>query len=199
MNKKFIFDLDGTITKEETLPIISSKYGLKKEIEYLTKETVAGNIPFIESFINRVNILKNLPVSEINDLLSTVKLNRSIVDFINNNIDNCIIATGNLDCWVEKLCIQIGCQYYTSKAEVGDNKIIKLIKILKKEEVVNFYKEKGFKVVYIGDGHNDLEAMRIADESIACGIVHSPAQSILPFSNYLVYSQKTLCNLIQRL
>jgi phosphoserine phosphatase len=199
MNKKYIFDLDGTITKEETLPIISMKYGLKKEIEYLTKETVAGNIPFIESFINRVNLLKDLPVSEINDLLTKVKLNRVIIEFINKNKENCIIATGNLDCWVEKLCELIGCEYYTSKAEVYDNKVTKLIKIIKKEEIVKLYKEKGYKVIYIGDGHNDLEAMRIADVSIACGIIHSPAQSILPFSNYLVYSQTTLCNLIQRL
>jgi HAD superfamily phosphoserine phosphatase-like hydrolase len=199
MNKKFIFDLDGTITKEETLPLISNHFSLKKEIEHLTKETVAGNIPFIESFINRVNLLKDLPVSEINDLISKVKLNKEIIEFINKNKDNCIIATGNLDCWVEKLCKLIGCVYYTSNAKVKDNKIIKLSKILKKEDIVNYYKENGCKVIYIGDGHNDLEAMRIADVSIACGIVHNPAHSILPFSNYLVYSQTTLCNLIQRL
>ncbi len=32
---KFIFDLDGTITKQETLPLISKCFKIEKEIELL--------------------------------------------------------------------------------------------------------------------------------------------------------------------
>ena len=60
---KILFDLDGTVTAAETLPIISRHFSVEKEIEKLTKETVNGNIPFIESFIRRVNMLGHLPVS----------------------------------------------------------------------------------------------------------------------------------------
>jgi phosphoserine phosphatase len=54
---KFIFDLDGTITKEETLPLIARHFKVEEKIEELTRATVAGEVPFIESFIQRVNIL----------------------------------------------------------------------------------------------------------------------------------------------
>ena len=32
---KFIFDLDGTITKQETLPLISSYFNVQEEIDKL--------------------------------------------------------------------------------------------------------------------------------------------------------------------
>ena len=62
---KFIFDLDGTITKEETLPLIARHFKVEGKIEELTRATVAGEVPFIESFIQRVDILGKLPVSKI--------------------------------------------------------------------------------------------------------------------------------------
>ena len=51
---QFIFDLDGTITQEETLPLIAEHFGVTAEIEALTEKTVRGNIPFVESFIRRI-------------------------------------------------------------------------------------------------------------------------------------------------
>lgn len=64
----FIFDLDGTITQKETLPLIANHFGVQEKIEILTRETVLGRVPFVESFIRRVHILGKFPVNEINDL-----------------------------------------------------------------------------------------------------------------------------------
>ena len=65
---KFIFDLDGTITKEETLPVIAKYFSIEEEVEELTKQTVMGHVPFVESFIQRVSILGKLPIDEIDAL-----------------------------------------------------------------------------------------------------------------------------------
>ena len=70
---KFIFDLDGTITSEETLPLIAKHFNVQEEIEQLTRETIQGDIPFVESFIRRVFILGKLPVDEVAALLENVK------------------------------------------------------------------------------------------------------------------------------
>ena len=72
-------------------------------------------------------------------------------------------------------------------------------KILNKESVVKKYQEMGEKVVYIGDGNNDIEAMRLADVSIAAGLVHHPANSILPFADYLIFDEKALCRQLNQL
>jgi HAD superfamily phosphoserine phosphatase-like hydrolase len=196
---KFIFDLDGTITSKETLPLISRHFGIEQEIEELTKETIEGNIPFIESFIRRVHILGKLPINEINNLLADVPLYPRVLEFIKNNENSCIIATGNVGCWIEKLVQKIGCICYNSEGFIHNNNIIKLTHILKKENIVQRYQNTEDKVVFIGDGNNDMEAMRIADISIASGLTHKPAKSVLSITDYLVFNEKALCRLLNQL
>lgn len=196
---KFIFDLDGTVTSQETLPLIAKHFNIENDIAALTKETIQGNIPFIESFIRRVHMLGRLPVSEIADLLEQVHLHPAVFEFIQNNAQDCVIATGNLDCWIGKLAKRIGCRCYNSEAVVKDNVVSAMSKILNKESVVRKYQEMGEKVVYIGDGNNDIEAMRLADVSIAAGLVHPPANSILPFADYLIFDERALCRQLNQL
>ena len=196
---KFIFDLDGTITAQETLPLIASHFNVEKRIAELTKETIEGNIPFVESFIRRVHILGALPVKEVNELLSGVRLHNTLIAFIQEHKSNCVIATGNLDCWVQSLINIVGCKAYTSLATVENNKVTAIKKILKKEEVVRFYQEQGERVVFVGDGNNDMEAMRTSDVAIATGMTHYPANSILPFTDYLIFNEKALCRQLNQL
>ena len=196
---KFIFDLDGTITAHETLPLIARHFNVEEEITNLTKETIRGDIPFIESFIRRVNILGKLPVSEIANLLENVKLYLDIFEFIQMHKNDCIIATGNLDCWIEKLAYKIGCECYNSEAKVENNTIVSITKILNKEFVVKKFQNLGEKVIYIGDGNNDMEAMRLSDVAIATGLTHNPSNSILPFTDYLIFSEKALCRQLNQL
>ena len=196
---KFIFDLDGTVTSQETLPLIASHFGVEEKISELTRKTIRGNVPFVESFIRRVHILGKLPVSEINDLLADVPLYEKLHGFILANLDKCAIATGNLNCWVEKLSGKIGCTSFCSDAEVNDNKVSRLNTILKKENVVSRYKSEGYEVIFIGDGNNDLEAMRLADIAIANGCTHDPAMSILGVADYVVYTEEALCRQLNQL
>ena len=190
---KFLFDLDGTVTSAETLPIIADHFECKDEITELTKRTVQGNIPFIESFIRRVNILGKYSVSETSDLLAQVPLYLEVKKFIDNHRADCIIVTGNLTCWCEGLFTKIGCQCYGSEAECEDDKVVKLKSILRKEQIVNQYKALGETVVFIGDGNNDLEAMRHANISISVGLTHNPAQSLMSITDYVIYNEHALC------
>lgn len=196
---KFIFDLDGTLTKSETLPIISEHFSLKEKIAELTIQTVQGNIPFVESFIRRVGILGKCPVSEVSELLAKVELHQNVHSFILAHPEHCIIATGNLFCWVDKLVQKIGCRAFSSEALTENNMVTKLTTILRKESVVDYYKKQGDFVVFVGDGNNDMEAMRLADISIATGLIHAPAKSILAVADYAVFSEEALCRLLNQL
>jgi HAD superfamily phosphoserine phosphatase-like hydrolase len=196
---KFIFDLDGTVTSEETLPKIAAYFGIQEKIAEITKQTIAGDIPFVESFINRVGILGKLPVSEINDLLENTALYPQVHRFIQTHAADCAIATGNIENWVEKLIKKINCKSFCSKIDLENNQVKKLTFILKKEDVVKQYQEAGEKVIFIGDGNNDMEAMHFADIAIACGLTHYPAKSILTVADYLVFEESTLCRLLNQL
>ena len=196
---KFIFDLDGTITSQETLPTIAKYFNIESTINTLTDETINGNIPFVESFIRRVNILGNLPVSEINTLLADTPLFDAILSFIQKNKNDCIIATGNFNGWIEKLCKKIGCQYFASEGIIENDKIIKLTYILKKEDIVKKFKLHSETVIFIGDSNNDVEAMRVSDISIACGLVHYPAKSVLAVTDYVVFDENALLRLLNQI
>lgn len=190
---KFLFDLDGTVTSMETLPLIAEHFGVQDEIMELTRQTVQGNVPFIESFIKRVGILGKLPVSEVNDLLTDVPLYPQLHDFIAANKEHCVIVTGNLSCWCEGLMKRIGCEYYCSEGEVEANQVVKINTILRKEQVVDTFKAIGETVVFVGDGNNDLEAMRHANISIAAGLTHSPAKSLFAITDYVFFNETALC------
>jgi phosphoserine phosphatase len=196
---KFIFDLDGTITSQEILPLISSHFNVTEEMNKLTEETVQGNIPFIESFIRRVHILGKLPIDEVADLLEQVELYQKVFDFIQHHKEDCIIATGNLECWVKKLVKKIGCVCYTSDGDIENNNVVKLTRILRKENIVERYQTAREKVVFIGNGNDDMEAMRIANIAIASGLTHKPNKSILTVADYVVYSEEALCRLLSQL
>lgn len=196
---KFLFDLDGTVTSQETLPIIANHFGCVEQISELTARTVQGNVPFIESFIRRVNILGKYSVSETSDLLSAVTLYPQIAAFIEAHKEDCVIVTGNLTCWCEGLFKKIGCQCYGSVAECEDDKVIKLKTILRKEQIVDQYKALGETVVFIGDGNNDLEAMRHANISIATGLTHNPAQSLMSICDYVIFNETALVRQMKQL
>ena len=196
---KFLFDLDGTVTAKETLPIISEHFGCSDKISELTTKTVQGNVPFIESFIRRVNILGQYSVKETNELLTEVPLYPGVADFIRKHSEDCIIVTGNLTCWCEGLFKKIGCQCYGSEAQVEGDRVVKLKTILRKEQIVDQYKALGETVVFIGDGNNDLEAMRHANISIAAGLTHNPAQSLMSICDYVIYNEDALCRQMHQL
>lgn len=196
---KFLFDLDGTVTSEETLPIIANHFDCVEQISELTARTVQGNVPFIESFIRRVNILGAYSVSETTRLLSEVPLYPAIAKFIEEHKEDCVIVTGNLTCWCEGLFKKIGCQCYGSEALCEDDKVVKLKTILRKEQIVDQYKALGETVVFIGDGNNDLEAMRHANVSIATGLTHNPAQSLMSICDYVIFNEQALVRQMRQL
>lgn len=196
---KFIFDLDGTVTKAETLPLIAHHFQVEEEIGALTRETIQGNVPFIESFIRRVYILGRLPIREVADLLAEVELYPQLLAFIRQHRADCCIATGNLSCWTGKLAARIGCGFYGSEGQIEADHIVKLTSILKKENIVERYKAEGHRVVFIGDGNNDVEAMRQADTAIASALTHMPTTGVLSVADYLVVSEAALCRQLNQL
>lgn len=80
----FLFDMDSTITRREVLPEVSKRIGKLDEMRRLTEATMRGEIPFRTSFLNRVKILSDISVNEVNQIVSEIPLNPYISDFIEN-------------------------------------------------------------------------------------------------------------------
>ncbi len=196
MNYDFAFDLDGTVTTQEVLPIIAQELGIEEEMAVLTRKTMDGEIPFDHSFTMRVNMLKSIPISRVQHIVEKVPLNRHILAFIHEHHGRCHIVTGNLDVWIAPLVAKIGCNVVSSWAAFEGDTLHGIKKILRKKDIHTLVENP---VVAIGDGNNDVEMLMHAPVSIAYGGVHAPAPALLQNAHYAIYDEKTLCDMLKRL
>ena len=194
----FLFDLDSTVTKEEILPTISKRLGIFEQMSLLTESTMKGEIPFKQSFLQRVELLKDIPVSDVCRLVSEILLNEKVVDFIQNNKERCYIVTGNLDIWIKGLIEKIGMESHTfcSSALVKDDHLQDVISIVDKNAVVS---QMILPFVAVGDGNNDAEMIESAEIGIGYGGVRSIAPSILSCASHAVYDEEKLVEFLERL
>ncbi|MBM9995282.1 HAD-IB family phosphatase, partial [Pseudomonas aeruginosa] len=109
MRTAYCFDLDGTLTRQELLPLIASSVGLEDEIEVLTQATIDGFLPFDKSFKLRVRLLRDANLEWIHSALrQQVELDPHIQAFISARPRQCFVVTGNLDLWVEPVLERLG-------------------------------------------------------------------------------------------
>lgn len=197
--KKFAFDLDGTITKVETLPILAKELGLAAQMKFLTDLTLAGKISFEKSFRIRYEILKKIPLQKISEIMSSIELDEEIFKFIRENKSQCVVVTGNLDCWIKPVAEKLGCEIFSSTSEIDLQGVPILKEILQKDFVIRQLKQNCKKVIAIGESFNDVPMLKAADISIAYGGVHKPVDAAIFVADYFVNDSATLCQLLKSL
>jgi phosphoserine phosphatase len=192
----YCFDLDGTITREEILPLLAAELDLYEEISALTEATIRGVIPFRKSFLLRCRLLSELPVSRAQHVISGVSLYHGLVDFIHARKDKCFVITGNLDAWVKPLAELLECKVYSSSANVENDRIVTITHVLNKGDAVEEIRRSFDRIVAVGDGMGDVPMFEKADVRIAFGGTHTPIQSLIQFTDYLTFSERSLCTLL---
>ena len=124
MRTAYCFDMDGTVTMEEVLPILARELGIEPEISVLTQATINGLLPFDQSFALRVRLLSQVPILKVKSIIRAINLNPTILFFLQSKPSDCFIVTGNLDVWIEDLMKYIGCEYFSSTAKLENGEII---------------------------------------------------------------------------
>lgn len=197
-NKIYAFDLDGTVTETEILPVLAQEIGLMREMKLLTELTLRGVIDFQDSFRLRFHILKSLPLKEVQEVVSSVGLNPHITSFILSHKEECAVVTGNLDVWIQPIAERLGCRFYSSESVFGERGL-QLREIADKGRIIRGLKKDGANVVAVGESFNDIPMFEEADVKIAYGGVHHPVSQIIAISNFVTYDGGSLCRLLNAL
>jgi phosphoserine phosphatase len=195
----FCFDLDGTITRAELLPIIAKEVGLVDEIGLLTELTIKGIIPFEKSFRLRCRLLASVPIATVNAAVAKVPLHEEVVEFIRDHADQCFVVTGNLDVWIAPLLQQIPCAFFSSTAEVENGHLGEVTHVLNKAEAIPELRSRFDTIVAIGEGRNDVPMFELADIGIAHGAIHEPNEMLQEIATYRTVDEAGLCQLLNAL
>lgn len=197
-DRLFLFDLDSTITRAEILPTIAERFSCGGRMRELTEAAMSSALPFRESFLQRVELLKDIPVSRINEEIANIPLNGKVVEFMRENASRCFIVTGNLDVWISGLVERIGVtgNVFCSRALTDGDRLVSVMSVMDKGLVVN---QLNGEFVAVGDGSNDAEMVSRADVGIAYGGVRSIAPVLLDVCDYAIYEEDRLCQLLRRL
>jgi len=195
----FAFDLDGTLTLEELLPLIAREAGLDEEIGLLTRLTIDGTLTFASSFKLRFAILKSLPFAQVQAATALARLDPEVAAFIAARPDQCRIVTGNIPQWIDPLVQRVGCGLYSSEASASETHPLAVTRLINKADAINAMRADFDRVVAIGEGANDIPMFDAADISIAYGGVHEPAAALLEVSDYVTYENRALCRLLNML
>lgn len=199
INSCFCFDLDGTITNEELLPLIASEVGLEEEMRLLTRITMDGLIPFEDSFRLRFAILRAAGIERIQEIVAEVQLDADVEAFIATNRDRCFVITGNLDVWIAPLAERLGCKFYTSTSRFDREGRLELVDIIRKNVPALALKERFDRVVAVGDGYNDVPMFDVADVGVAFNGVHPSPDALVSVADYVALNGKGLCRLLSTL
>jgi len=199
MSTVYAFDLDGTITTQEILPLIASELGLQEEMKTLTELTLKGVIPFEASFRLRCAILRSVPISVVREIVMEVPVDKNIARFIKERREQCFIVTGNLDVWIQPLLQELGCIAFSSTAVVDGDSLIGPGRVLHKSSPIQELKQRNRRVVAIGESVNDIPMFEVADIGVAFGGVHNPAPALLEIADYVTYDGASLCRLLSTL
>lgn len=192
----YLFDLDGTLTAAELLPLIAREVGLEAEIAALTDATMAGEVPFDASFRRRVELLSEVPVALVADIVATAPVLDSLVSWVKGHREQCWVVTGNLDCWVQPWLERHGLRGFTSTARVEDGRV-EVAQILRKESVLTHF--AGIRTVMVGDGANDAQIISQATVGIANAVVHDVPPVVLEVADFVVMDEEVLCRTLSRL
>ena len=194
----FLFDLDSTITRQEILPTVAREAGVYEQMSALTESSMRGEVPFKQSFLHRVELLKKIPVSKVQEIVANIKFNEQLVEFIKTYKNRSYIVTGNLDVWIDGLIEKLGMgkNVFCSKALVEDGYVQDVFNIVEKDAVI---RQMVLPFVAVGDGNNDAEMIEAAEVGIGYGGVRPVAPSVLECATHVVYQEDKLVYFLNKL
>lgn len=180
---KVVFDCDSTLTKIEGIDELAAIKGKYKEVAELTKKAMDGKLNFEQVFSKRLQLIK--PEKKDLDQISKLYIKHTTINAkkIVNQLQKLgievYLISGGYDIPVKALAESLGISRLNVFANhlifdkqgryQGFDKTNPLSKNKGKKKILQLIKQKGDRVVFIGDGMNDWKVNGEVDLFIGFG------------------------------
>lgn len=168
-------DMESTIIKNEMLEELAEVLNLHDKIAAITARAMNGEIGFVDSLMERVSLLKDLPESTLTEFVEKLHINegaQTMVQTMKAHGALCILITGGFETFTMPIAMKVGFDHhFANDFDIADDKLTGKLK----GDIV----DPGAKLKYlhkfcetlsidpsqamaIGDGANDLPMLNEA-------------------------------------
>ena len=180
MRRLICFDMDSTLIETEVIDELAIRAGVGEQVNAITERAMRGEIDFIESFRERVELLKGLDVSVMQDIAEKLPITEGadrLMFVLKKYGYKIAILSGGFTFFGEYLQKRWGIDYvYANELEIKDGKLTghyvgdvvdgkrkaELLRLIAQVEKVDIAQ-----TIAVGDGANDLPMLGIAGLGIA--------------------------------
>ncbi len=180
-NRRLVcFDMDSTLIQTEVIVELAKRAGVGEEVDRITEAAMRGEIDFNESFKQRVQLLKGLDVSVMQDIAENLPITEGaelLFTTLKKYGFRTAILSGGFTYFGKYLQHKFDIDYvFANDLEIADGKLTGRHKgdIVDGKMKAELLKKLAFKedihldqVIAIGDGANDLPMINIAGLGIA--------------------------------
>jgi phosphoserine phosphatase len=180
-NKRLIFfDMDSTLVDMEIIDEMARRAGVVREVARITDKAMRGDFDFEESLIQRVALLKGLPVAHLTEIRDNMRLSKGAHELVTTLKwlgYKLGVITGGFDFFADHLRDSLGFDFaYANRLEIKDGALTgrvlgQVIDAAQKARIVNQAScDLGIlldQIVVVGDGANDALMLGQAGLGIA--------------------------------
>lgn len=191
-----IADMDSTMIRQECIDELAAELGLKDKISGITERAMRGEIEFEPALRERVGLLKGLPVSAIDKVLSDritlMPGGRTLVQTMKTNGAYCALVSGGFTHFTKVIADMIGFDENRANTLLeADGSLAGTVaepilgRDAKRERLEELVAQKSLDfeaTLAVGDGANDLAMI----ERSGAGIAYRAKPAVAAAANFRV-------------
>ena len=175
-----VLDMDSTFIKNEVIDMLAKAAGVGEKVAAIKERSMRGELDFQESLAQRVALLKDLPLSAIDNVREDIDFSEGaerLVKILHALGHKVAVVSGGFGNVIDPILEKVGVDLFRSNTleSEGDRLTGRtegaiVDKAAKAQALKEFAHELGIplaQTVAVGDGANDLDMMAISGLSIA--------------------------------
>jgi phosphoserine phosphatase len=179
--KLFLADMDSTMIRQECIDELADQVGLKAHVAAITERAMNGELAFEPALRERVALLKNLPVSIIDEVLATaITLTSGAPELIatlrKNGVYTCLVS-GGFTLFTGPIAARLGFDEHRANHLIVEKECLTgfvaepiVGRAAKRETLLELRTRFALKpsdTIAVGDGANDLDMLQEAGLGLA--------------------------------